>query len=164
MPLASLTTLDRFALRRAASRAMGASNALDPADAEAIRLASLHDADLTYELSGSPEALDLAIALTGFNGRIVVGSWYGVKHAPLELGSHFHRSRIRLISSQVSTLAPALTGRWTKARRMEVAWAMLARLPINQLMTHRFALADAAQAYALLDQHPEQALQVLFTY
>ena len=32
-------------------------------------------ADLTFELSGNPTALNDAIALTAFGGRIVIGSW-----------------------------------------------------------------------------------------
>ncbi len=117
-----------------------------------------------YELTGAPAALNLAIELTAFSGRIVIGSWYGQKRAPIDLGGSFHRSRIRLISSQVSTLAPELTGRWTKARRLDVAWSMLAQVPVSKLITHRFVVSDAAQAYALLDQQPDQALQILFTY
>ena len=65
-------------------------------------------ADLTYELSGAPAALDQAIRITGFSGRVVIGSWYGTKRASLDLGGRFHRSRIRLISSQVSSLSPEL--------------------------------------------------------
>jgi hypothetical protein len=72
-------------------------------------------ADLAIELSGAPEALDTAIALTGFAGRIVIGSWYGQKRAALDLGGRFHRSRIRLVSSQVSTIDPALSGRWDES-------------------------------------------------
>jgi threonine dehydrogenase-like Zn-dependent dehydrogenase len=121
-------------------------------------------ADLTYELSGNPLALDQAIAVTGFNGRVVIGSWYGQKHADLNLGGRFHRSRIRLISSQVSTIAPEWSGRWTKSRRLHVAWEMLQHVRPAHLITHRFPLAQASQAYALLDQHPEEAIQVLFTY
>ncbi len=104
--------------------------------------------DLVYELSGSPTALDTAIALAGFAGRVVVGSWYGDKQAPLDLGGRFHRSRIRLLSSQVSTLAPEYTGRWDKARRLAVALALLAEIDAAGLITHRFALDDAPAAYA----------------
>ncbi len=168
MPLAPLVTLDRFALRRKLSRDLGASVTLNPDDTEALARARTvlpaAGADLTYELSGAPDALNFAIPLTGFSGRIVIGSWYGQKHAQLDLGGAFHRSRIRLISSQVSTLAPELTGRWSKARRLDVAWTMLARVPLDKLITHRFALTDAAQAYALLDQQPDQTVQILFTY
>jgi threonine dehydrogenase-like Zn-dependent dehydrogenase len=121
-------------------------------------------ADLAYELSGSPAALDQAIAVTGFNGRIVIGSWYGQKRADLNLGGAFHRSRIRLISSQVSTLTPELSGRWTKSRRLAVAWAALREIDISRLITHRFPLVEAHQAYHMVDESPEQTIQVLLTY
>jgi alcohol dehydrogenase len=119
-------------------------------------------ADLTYELSGNPAALDQAIAATGFSGRVVIGSWYGQKRVDINLGGRFHRSRIRLISSQVSTLAQ-VERRWSKARRLQVAWWMLEQVQPARLITHRFPLAQAAQAYAMLDQHPEEAMQVILT-
>jgi threonine dehydrogenase-like Zn-dependent dehydrogenase len=115
-------------------------------------------------LSGNPDALNRAIALTGFEGRIVIGSWYGQKRAPIDFGGAFHRSRIRIISSQVSTIASQFAARWNKARRLDVALAILARLPFDHLITHRFHINDAARAYELLDQQPARALQVLFEY
>jgi threonine dehydrogenase-like Zn-dependent dehydrogenase len=121
-------------------------------------------ADLVYELSGAPEALNTAIKMTGFAGRIVVGSWYGQKQAGLDLGGRFHRSRIQIKSSQVSTLAPELTGRWTKQRRFDLAWDMIRRLEPQRFITHRFPLRQAGEAYNLLVQHPEKALQILFQY
>jgi 2-desacetyl-2-hydroxyethyl bacteriochlorophyllide A dehydrogenase len=165
-PLEALITLDRYPLRRKASIRHGAHACFDPQD---VTLDELDrrlpgGADLCFELSGAPAALDLAIRLTGFDGRIVVGSWYGQKRAPIDLGGRFHRSRIRLISSQVSTLAPALSGRWDKQRRFAVAWEMLRQIRPASLITHRFPLESAAQAYRLLDEHPEQAIQVLLTY
>lgn len=168
MPLARLLTFDQYALRRQQSCALGATDTFDPTDAQAIQRAhailSSHGADLIYELTGNPGALNLAIELAGFEGSIVIGSWYGEKRAAIDLGSKFHRSRLRLISSQVSTLASNFSARWNKARRINVAWAMLERLPFDPLITHRFPVADAARAYELLDQHPEQALQVLLEY
>lgn len=172
LPLASLVTLDRYPLRRRESLALGADASLDPeATDAAAHLTSLlrkdspyAGADLTYELSGSPDALEKAIEITGFNGRIVIGSRYGQKPVGLNLGRHFHRSRIRLISSQVSTISPEWTGRWTKPRRLQVAWQMLQHLGPAHLITHRFPLAQASRAYAMLDQHPEEAIQVVLTY
>ena len=170
--LPRLVTLDRYPLRRKTSLALGAHASLDPEAPHT--LAQLHSlfrqepfstgADLTYELSGNPAALDWAVAATGFSGRVVIGSWYGRKRADVDLGGRFHRSRIRLISSQVSTLAPEWTGRWTKARRLQVAWRMLEQINPARLITHRFPLLQAAAAYAVLDQHPEEAMQVLLTY
>jgi 2-desacetyl-2-hydroxyethyl bacteriochlorophyllide A dehydrogenase len=163
LPLSDLTTVDRHPRRREASLELGAQAALDPASPGALE-ALRASADLTYELSGSPPALDQAIAVTGFAGRIVIGSWYGDKRVPLHLGGDFHRSRIQLLSSQVSTLAPRWTGRWSKARRLEVAWRLLAAVEPTRLITHRFPLAEAAAAYDLLDRRPEEAIQVLLSY
>jgi threonine dehydrogenase-like Zn-dependent dehydrogenase len=120
--------------------------------------------DLTFELSGSPAALNDAIALTAFSGRVVIGSWYGEKRAELDLGGAFHRSRIRLISSQVSTVAPELRGRWDKARRFRVAWDALKRIQPQKWITHRFPIEEAEKAYQLLDENPQETIQVLFTY
>ncbi len=165
-------TLDRYPNRRLASESLGAHVALDPLAPGAlaeIRLAlesAGQDpwADLAYEISGNSAALDQALAVTGFHGRIVIGSWYGAKTSELHLGGLFHRQRQVLISSQVSTLAPELTGRWTRNRVLEVAWEMAAKVKPSRFITQRFPLAQAAQAYALLDQHPEEAIQVVLTY
>ncbi len=118
-------------------------------------------ADLAFELSGTPSALDMALAVTGFDGRIVVGSWYGTKRADLDLGGGFHRSRIRFIGSQVSTIAPELAGRWTKVRRFGLAWEMIRRINPSRFITHSFPLEKAADAYRLLDERPGETIQVV---
>ena len=163
-PLESLVCADCFPNRRAAALALGVSAALDPgspdfrADATSFLKSA---ADLTLELSGAPAALDDAIALTTFSGRIVIGSWYGEKRAELNLGGSFHRSRLKLISSQVSTIAPELSARWDKSRRFEVAWNALQRIRPEKWITHRFPLEKAADAYRLLDENPQETIQVI---
>jgi threonine dehydrogenase-like Zn-dependent dehydrogenase len=150
---------------------MGAQSSLDPEAGEAVaQLAALFEndgayagTDLTFELSGNPAALDQAIEMTGSNGRVVVGSWYGQNRVSLNLGGRFHRSRIRLISSQVSTISNECKSRWSKPRRLQTAWQMLEQIRPAHLITHRFPLHQAAAAYALLDQRPEEAIQILLT-
>lgn len=172
LPLASLVTLDRYLVRRKASLSLGAHASLDPLGEDALpRLrAELQGhrpypgADLTYELTGSPKALDQAIAATGFSGRVVIGSWYGRKRADLDLGGRFHRSRIQLISSQVSTIAPHLAGRWTKGRRLSFALEALGRIRPSRFITHRFPIEEASAAYELIDQSPEEVIQVVLVY
>jgi 2-desacetyl-2-hydroxyethyl bacteriochlorophyllide A dehydrogenase len=151
-PLQRLAAIESSPLRVRAARALGA---------EVVAPAEARDADLVYELSGDPAALDLAIGAAGREGRVIVGSWYGTKRAAVDLGGAFHRGRVQLSSSQVSRIAPALSARWDRARRFATAWRALAALDAGPLLTHRFALADAAQAYELLDRAPEEALQVL---
>ncbi len=169
IPLGKLITVDKYPLRQRVSREIGAAFCLEPADHPEQLFHLLHSdnsrgADLIFELSGNPEAFNQAIAVAGFDGRVVLGSWYGQKTANLELGGKFHRSRIRLISSQVSTLSPGLTGRWNKARRFEVAWQMLARIKPSRFISHRFDVAHAPTAYQFLDNNPGEALQAVFTY
>jgi threonine dehydrogenase-like Zn-dependent dehydrogenase len=64
----------------------------------------------------------------------------------------------------VSRLSPHLSGRWTKDRRFEVAFQAVARIPSGKLVSHRFPIERAAEAYRLLDESPNDCLQVLLTY
>lgn len=169
-PLKDLITLDRYELRRHQSISLGATQSLDPDLFSTLtlgegELSSLSDgADLIFELSGNPDALDQALQLAGFATRIVVGSWYGQKKVALDLGAGFHRNRISLISSQVSTLAPHLRGRWSKERRFETVWEMIHRVKPARFITHRFQFSEAPAAYQLIDQHPGDSIQVVFDY
>ena len=172
-PLDALVTIDRFDLRCQMSKVeCKTSNAsrcetLDSSMSDFQQQASsLLDkgADLAFELSGNPAALNDAISLTAFSGRIVIGSWYGEKPAEINLGGSFHRSRIKLISSQVSTISPELSTRWDKSRRFRVVWKALERIKPEKWITHRFAMDDAAKAYQLLDESPQETIQVIFDH
>ena len=165
--LDALVTVDGFARRRDASREMGAHASFDPGTenlADALRHALGGEADVALEVSGRPPALNQALEVMAFGGRIVVGSWFGTKPVPLDLGRSFHRRRLSLTSSQVSSLGAGLGPAWTKERRMRVAMEWLGRLTPSQLVTHRFTLGQASQAFALLDLHADSAIQVALTY
>jgi 2-desacetyl-2-hydroxyethyl bacteriochlorophyllide A dehydrogenase len=172
IPLTRLITLDRYPKRRERSIVLGAHMSLYPALSEvqqmlydSLRTESGYEgADLAYELSGNVQALDQAIAVAGFNGRVVIGSWYGKKQAELDLGGRFHRSQINMFASQVSAIAPRFRGRWTKKRRLQVALRMIERVKPASLITHRFPLDQAAKAYQLIDKNPEETIQMVLTY
>jgi len=172
MQLGALVALDRYSLRREKSLEVGAHAVLEaggPDTLKALKESLALDgqeasADLVYELSGNPSALQDAIAVTGFGGRIIVGSWYGSKRAELDLGGRFHRSRISILSSQVSNLAASLTDRWTKTRRLRLAMEMLQRVKPAGLITHRIPISRASEAYELVHQHPDRTIQVMLTY
>lgn len=169
-PLRRLVTVDPIPRRRDASLEMGAHAVMDLGDVDALAsppdsgAAGAAAADLAFELSSDPSALNTAIALTGFGGRIVLGSWYGTAPAALHLGGRFHRSRIRLISSQVSTLPAHVLARWDRERRQQTAWEMIRLSRPSRLITHAIPVAHAAEAYDLLDRCPEKALQVVLAY
>jgi len=163
-PLESLVTVDNFELRRKALQVESKKLEVKSFTPDDLRYSNFDPFDLTFELSGSPSALNNAIALTTFSGRIVIGSWYGQKRVEVDLGGAFHRSRIKLISSQVSTISPELSGRWDKPRRFDVAWNALERIKPEKWITHRFPLSDADKAYQLLDENPQETIQVIFDY
>ena len=70
-PLESLVTADRFELRRKALEISGQKSKVKSLSPDDLRLSTFDSFDLVYELSGSPSALNDAIELTAFSGRIV---------------------------------------------------------------------------------------------
>lgn len=160
-PVSEIVVIDGYAKRRALASSWGVHSTFSPDEADKLRQ---FDPDLILEVSSNPSALATAIELAGYGTRIIVGSWYGDKLTHLPLGGSFHRNRVQLISSQVSTLDGQFSNRWTKARRLQTAWQHLASLPAESLITHRLPLAEAACAYEMLDKQPDQAIQIVFTY
>lgn len=164
-PLAELIVVDGIDARRELATALGAKHVFEPQQLEAMNVAlGAEGADLLFELSGSPLALNLAIDLSGFGSRIVVGSWYGTKSAPIALGGKAHRNRLQISTSQVSSIDPSLSARWDKTRRFEVVWEMLRELRPSKLVSHRVALRDAGLIYKQLHEAPEEFVQALFVY
>jgi 2-desacetyl-2-hydroxyethyl bacteriochlorophyllide A dehydrogenase len=165
-PLARLVAAEPVAWRRELAKQCGVAETVDPADSGVWQalLADLNGADLIFELSGNMAALNQAIEAAGFDGRIVVGSWYGANSQQLDLGGRFHRNRLRLISSQVSTLNPALTGRWDKPRRIDLAWCMVKKLQPQRLISQSFPLAECRQAFEAVCARRDGVMQVIFQY
>ena len=163
---AAVTAVEPIAVRRELALRGGAEDAVTP-DAAAARIATRTNgrgADVVIEASGNGGALQLAIDAAAFQASVVVCSWYGSKPVSLDLGSRFHRQRLRLVSSQVSRLDPALAPRWDRQRRLDTALALLEELVLGPLISHRIPFAKAAEAYELVDQRPEETVQVILTY
>lgn len=169
-PLADLAAVEGQPDRQDLARTFGVKDVYSPDEAtRAVASSSdgypaMADADLIYEVSGQPEALNLAIALSGFASRIVIGSWYGSKRVPIDLGGKAHRNRLQLITSQVSTLAPGLSGRWDKQRRYHLAWDMIRATDTAQLITHNLPLEEAEWLYKQLHEEASGIMQSLFHY
>ncbi len=105
---------------------------------------------LVVEASGSPDALADSLRLLAPEGTALVCSWYGTKTAPLPLGADFHRRRLVIRSTQVSTIPSSLAGRWDRDRRRRAARALLDELALDSLPTQEFPFERAADAYAAL--------------
>ncbi|MGH6859567.1 MAG: dehydrogenase, partial [Phyllobacterium sp.] len=85
-----------------------------------------HDCDIVINASASADALDLALDCAGYEGRLVEASWYGDRRVEMALGRRFHSRRLSIVSSQVGGIASQRRARWSLARRMRAALALLA--------------------------------------
>ena len=96
-------------------------------------------ADVSIEVSGSLLGLQAALDCTRPGGSIVIGSWYhspaNSTSNPLRLGSRFHRSNFKLVTSQVSKIPGPLTDRWDKNRRFQLVWGMIRRIRPSRLFS-----------------------------
>jgi 2-desacetyl-2-hydroxyethyl bacteriochlorophyllide A dehydrogenase len=151
--------------RRAAAGAFGV-RAIDPDDVnEAVAAeTSSRGADLVVEASGNPYALASSLGLLAHEGTALVCSWYGTKPVALPLGAAFHRRRLALRSTQVSTLPAALSSRWDRRRRAELAWRLARELPLPVLATHAFSFEQAAEAYACADRKDDGLIHAALRY
>ena len=163
-----VVTSDLHEKRRRLSKSAGADLVLDPAtESLSERVSALTGgtgADVVIEASGHPQALNDAIEAAGVEGRVVVVSWYGTKRADLALGGDFHRKRLTIKSSQVSSLDPSLSSRWSLARRRELAVGYLKELSLGELISHTLPFERAAEAYRLIDERPAEIVQVILEY
>jgi 2-desacetyl-2-hydroxyethyl bacteriochlorophyllide A dehydrogenase len=153
-----ISVVDPVARRRSLALQVGADAACAPGDLEDGEF------DVAIEASGNVNALDRALASVAFGATVVVCSWYGTKPVPLLLGGPFHRRRLRIVSSQVSTIDAALQPRWSHARRLAVACDLLPELQLEALISHRIPFERAAEAYQLVDEQPDATTQVLLSY
>lgn len=154
---ATVTIVERSEARRAAARALVPGAIVEPA--------AVPDgaADVIVEATGDPRALDAAVAWARPEGRIVVASFYGKRRAPIDLGDAFHRRRLELRASQVSSIPPRLRERWTPARRWLLVLTLLHDRALDALIAS-VPFGDAARLYALLDTDADVPPAHVFVY
>ena len=126
IPGIDLVVCDLDASRRAIVERLGARFSM-PNDAPGER-------DLVVHASASAEGLRLALARCGFEGRIVEASWFGDGVCELPLGEDFHAKRLRLVSTQVGAVAPAMRGRRTHGQRLALALSLLDDVRLDALL------------------------------
>ena len=128
------------------------------------RLTSGAGVPLVVDATGHPPALARALELLRHEGEVLVCSWYGTKDVSLPLGREFHRRRLQIRSTQVSTIPAHLARTWDVQRRRRVATTLLSELPLKLLTTHDVAFDQAAEAYAALDRGDAGLMHVALRY
>jgi threonine dehydrogenase-like Zn-dependent dehydrogenase len=100
------------------------------------------EADVVFHTSATAPGLACALSCAGQEATVVEMSWYGDAPVSASLGLDFHGRRLKLISSQVSEVAPSRRPRWTHRRRLEKALSLLADERLDALITEEVAFSD----------------------
>lgn len=163
--------VDRIANRLKVAMETGAIDlALNPEEgspAEAIKENTAgRGADVSIEVSGITAALHEAIRATAYSAKVVALGFFQGEAIGLHLGEEFHHNRVQLVCSQISGVNPELSHRWNRDRLVHTVMALQAdgTLRLRQLITHIVPYHDASDAFNLLDQKPEEALQVVLEF
>ncbi|CAA9574285.1 MAG: hypothetical protein AVDCRST_MAG86-2003 [uncultured Truepera sp.] len=165
---AVVVAVDPLAARRSLAEKTGATLTLDPtAEDVGLRLREWGGADVAVEFSGVYAALHEAIRSVRVAGLVVAAGFYQGGGAALRLGEEWHHNRVTMRSSQRGWGNPHRDApAWDRARlrRTSVRLLVTGALDVSAFVTHRFPFARAADAYALVDGHPEEVLKVVLEY
>ena len=119
---------------------------------------------LVIDASGNPGAPAAALDMLAHEGTLLVASWFGTKPVTLPLGGAFHRRRLTIRSTQVSTIPARLSAGWTLSRRRSAAAELLPELPLTELCTHVFPFGQAADAFRAVDESPPGLMHTVLDY
>lgn len=147
IPGVDLTLVDQNPERHLLAQSLGINFAL-PADAPA-------DCDVVIHATGSESGLNLAIASSGHQARIVEASWFGEGSQSIVLGGAFHDRRLSLISSQVGSIPASRAARWSYQRRMSKALELLADSTLDQLISGESNFEDLGTDYGSILSNPQ---------
>lgn len=167
---ARVIAVDALGVRLPVARRYGADVTLDALDDEvAERIRESTDgrgADAAIEISGAYPALHEALRSVAVGGRVVASGFYQGDGAGLRLGDEFHHNRAQLICSQIGGVPQELAGRWSVERLQQTFLRLVAeeQVDVKSLVSHVVPVAEAADAYALLDERPADALQMVLKF
>ena len=140
---AEVIAIEPLAFRREQARKTGAAHVVDPASSTgADALAEIthgRGLDMALECSGSAEALSQALDAVRPRGAVsIIGE---NSMATISPSSHFNRKEITLCGSTCFPMSDYAG----------ILRAVERGLDPSRLITHRFGLEEAAQAYAIFD-------------
>jgi threonine dehydrogenase-like Zn-dependent dehydrogenase len=150
VPGCEVELVDINAERSSIARALGVRFARPDAVSEG--------ADVVVHASGSPAGLDLALRVAGFEATVVEMSWYGDQAVTLPLGEGFHVKRLKIVSSQVGSIAPSQRARWDTRRRMQLALSLLSDAVLDVLITGESEFESLPTTMAMLATEPGNTL------
>jgi len=169
---AHVVAIDPVEARRDLAMTLGADQAIDPRTAHdgpgaTLKRSSGHGVDVAVETSGATAGLQAAVSAPGLGGRVVTVGFYQGGAPELALGEEWHHNRLDMVSSMGAWGAPHRAyPAWDRARVLQTVVDLLATGAVrtDELPVRRFPFADAVDAYGWLDENPNEAVKVAFTY
>ncbi len=165
-----MIAVDLHDARLDVARRLGAHITLNPRRvkvAEEIkRLTDNRGADVVFEASGSPTALNEAIRAAAYSARVVTMGAFQGEARGLYLSEEFYHNRVNIVCSQIASVDPELKYRWDKLRLQQTAVRLQADGILNliPLITHRAPFERAIELFELIDRAPEQVVQAVIEF
>lgn len=156
-----VVAVDPLQARRRAACEMGLREVMSPED---LQSEVPEGADVVFEVTGNPAALQDAISVCGMEGTIAVVSFFGERKGGFPLNSLFHFRRQRIVSCQVSRVGSGLQPRWSRDRRFDTAARLSSSLQIGEMLSHEAELTHAPLAYRMLNDQPNDVIALAFYY
>ena len=160
--------IDRFKKRLEIAQQSGTADLVLNADegevAEQIRaLTDNRGADVAIEVTGSPLALNQAVRSVAYSAKVVALGFFQGEAAGLFLGEEFHHNRVNVVASQIFGTDPELTYRWNRLRLVQTFMRLQVNgvIDLKPIISHVIPFDEAGEAFRILDQEPENALQIV---
>ncbi|HZJ22323.1 MAG TPA: zinc-binding alcohol dehydrogenase, partial [Anaerolineales bacterium] len=168
---AKVVGVDRFEKRLEIALQGGAAdvvlNASNTEVAEHIRsMTDNRGADIAIEVTGSTLALQQAIRPVAYSSKVIAMGFFQGEASGLFLGEEFHHNRVNIVGSQISGSDPELTYRWNRLRLIQSFMRLQADglIDLKPIISHVFPFDNAGEAFRILDEEPEKALQVVLDF
>lgn len=168
---AKVIGIDQFEKRLQIAHESGAAdvvlNAREGEVAERIRaLTDNRGADVAIEGTGSTNALNQAVRSVAYSAKVIALGFFQGEAGGLFLGEEFHHNRINIVGSQIFGTDPELTYRWNALRLVQTFMRLQSEGIVNlqPIISHVIPFGEAGEAFRILDQEPENALQVVLDF
>ena len=168
---AKVVGVDRFEKRLEIALQGGAAdivlNASNTEVAEHIRsMTDNRGADVAIEVTGSTQALQQAVRSVAYSSKVIAMGFFQGEASGLFLGEEFHHNRVNIVGSQISGSDPELTYRWNRLRLIQSFMRLQADglIDLKPIISHVIPFDDAGDAFRILDEEPEKALQVVLDF
>ncbi|HEX2254226.1 MAG TPA: bi-domain-containing oxidoreductase [Thermoanaerobaculia bacterium] len=134
--------------------------------ADAVLVAAATTSDGPIALAGDAVRKKGRVVVLGAVGMQVPRTPYYLKEAELVVSCSYGPGRYDPAYEERGRDYPAAYVRWTEQRNLQAVLELMAagRLDVEPLVSHRFDLAEAEQAYELIDRGDEPFLGVVLRY